>query len=90
MNFAFNVYQESEPRMDKLTINNEPKSDHKSSSEVELERLEKKLRSVQLALEVMTGVCATLPEPEPDMAEEAADEDDGSFITLESRTALTN
>lgn len=75
---ASNIQQESEPRMDKLSLNHEPKSDHKSPNEVELERIEKKLRSVQLALEVMTGVCATLPDPEPEVAEDAGDEEDGN------------
>ncbi|OBZ78860.1 hypothetical protein A0H81_01356 [Grifola frondosa] len=52
------------PQLDKLSLKNAPKSDHKSPSEVELESLETKLRTVQLALEALTGVCATLPDPE--------------------------
>jgi hypothetical protein len=39
------------------------RSDHKTTIEVELEGLENKLRTVQLALEILTGACATLPEP---------------------------
>ncbi|KAF7965179.1 hypothetical protein HWV62_36591 [Athelia sp. TMB] len=69
-----NLCQESEPRLENLSLKDGPKSDHKSPNEVELERLERKLRSVQLALEIMTGVCATLPDPEPDVAEDAVDE----------------
>ncbi|KAH9950943.1 ARM repeat-containing protein [Amylocystis lapponica] len=34
------------------------------AKEVDLERLETQLRTVQLALEILTGVCATLPDPE--------------------------
>lgn len=45
-------------------MKNTPKSDHKSETELELEKLEGKLRTVQLALEVLTGACATLPDPE--------------------------
>lgn len=44
-------------------MKNTPKSDHKSETELELEKLEGKLRTVQLALEVLTGACATLPDP---------------------------
>jgi hypothetical protein len=54
--------------MEKLSLKNTPKSDHKSAVEIELERLEAKLRTVQLSLEILTGACATLPEPESDTA----------------------
>lgn len=57
--------QESIPELEKLSLKNTPKSDHKSPAELELERIENRLRTVQLALEILTGVCATLPEPEP-------------------------
>lgn len=56
--------QLNEPKIDKLAVENAPKSDHKSLVEIELESLEAKLRTVQLALEVLTGACATLPDPE--------------------------
>lgn len=59
--------QASEPSLEALSIKNTPKSDHKSTIEVELELLESKLRTVQLALEILTGTCATLPDPEPDL-----------------------
>jgi hypothetical protein len=50
-----------------------PKSDHKSPAELTLEHVERRLRVLQLSLEILTGVCARIPEPEPveyDMAEE--------------------
>ncbi|KJA28497.1 hypothetical protein HYPSUDRAFT_129419 [Hypholoma sublateritium FD-334 SS-4] len=59
--------QTSEPSLEALSIKNTPKSDHKSTIEIELELLESKLRTVQLALEILTGTCATLPDPEPDL-----------------------
>ncbi|KAF8832000.1 hypothetical protein HHX47_DHR1000917 [Lentinula edodes] len=52
-----------EPQIERMSLKNTPKSDHKSSSELELEQLEANLRTVQLALEILTGVCATLPDP---------------------------
>ena len=59
-------------------MKNTPKSDHRSQIELELEKLEGKLRTVQLALEILTGVCATLPDPcsnEPGEGDEDEDED---------------
>ncbi|KAF8625190.1 hypothetical protein AX15_005495 [Amanita polypyramis BW_CC] len=64
----------SEPQIERLSLKNAPGSDHKSPTELELEKLEGKLRTVQLALEVLTGSCATLPDPEPSRPDE---EDDG-------------
>ncbi|KZT73305.1 ARM repeat-containing protein [Daedalea quercina L-15889] len=55
------------PALEKLSLKHTPKSDHKTPSELELERLEHKLRTVQLALEILTGVCATLPDPDFDV-----------------------
>ncbi|KAI3622697.1 armadillo repeat protein [Moniliophthora roreri] len=60
----------SEPPMEKLSLKNVPKSDHKSSYEMELDQLEGKLRSIQLALEILTGACATLPDSTTDMLED--------------------
>lgn len=54
------------PAMQNLSIKNTPKTDHRSPSEIELEKLERKLRTIQQALEILTGVCATLPDPEPE------------------------
>ncbi|KAI0800600.1 ARM repeat-containing protein [Fomes fomentarius] len=56
--------QESILGFEDLSLKHTPKSDHKSVSEIELERLETRLRTVQLALEILTGMCATLPDPE--------------------------
>lgn len=68
--------QVSEPQIDNLSLNHTPKSDHKTAIEVELELLESKLRTVQLALEILTGTCATLPDPEPDLPTNQEDEDE--------------
>ncbi|KAJ7471753.1 armadillo-type protein [Mycena latifolia] len=66
----------SAPDIEKLSLKHTPKSDHKSPAEVELERLEGRLRTVQLALEILTGVCATLPDPDPDVPHEDDDGDE--------------
>ncbi|KAL6304032.1 ARM repeat-containing protein [Sparassis latifolia] len=65
--------EDSIPQLEKLSLKNTPKSDHKTPSEIELERLEVKLRTVQMTLEILTGVCATLPDPEIDLANEDMD-----------------
>ncbi|KAI0686648.1 armadillo-type protein [Cytidiella melzeri] len=62
------------PEMQKLSLINSPKTDHQSHTEVELAQLERKLRTVELALQILTGFCATLPEPEP--VEDGGDEDE--------------
>lgn len=67
---------DSEPQIEKLSLKNTPKSDHKSAEELELERIETKLRSIQLALEILTGACATLPDSELFPDEEGDDEDE--------------
>ncbi|KAG1749751.1 ARM repeat-containing protein [Suillus paluster] len=70
------------PQIEKLSLKSGPQSDHRSDTELELERLENKLRTVQLALEILTGVCATLPDPVSEAhegeldAEEDAEEND--------------
>ncbi|TFK77473.1 ARM repeat-containing protein [Pluteus cervinus] len=69
------MQHETLPQLDQLSIKNTPKHDHKPPSEVELERLEAKLRTIQLSLEILTGVCATLPDPEP-VPENAGEDDD--------------
>ncbi|KAI0354660.1 ARM repeat-containing protein [Trametes cingulata] len=75
--------QESIPQLESLSLKHTPKSDHKTPSELELERLETRLRTVQLALEILTGMCATLPDPEvfsgapgADSQDDNEDEDD--------------
>ncbi|KAH7914731.1 ARM repeat-containing protein [Hygrophoropsis aurantiaca] len=56
--------QESEPmEIEKLSLKDAPKSDHKSQIESQLENLENRLRTIQLALEILTGACALLPDP---------------------------
>jgi hypothetical protein len=54
--------QESEPKILSQGKHG-PKSDHKSEAELELDRLENHLRTIQLALEILTDASATLPEP---------------------------
>lgn len=64
--------EDSIPQLERLSLKNKPKTDHKTPSELELERLETKLRTVQLALEILTGLCATLPDPEAPVPDEGA------------------
>ncbi|KAI5117703.1 hypothetical protein M0805_003193 [Coniferiporia weirii] len=81
--------EEEEPKVDKPSLKHTPKSDHRSPSERELDRIEAKLRNIQLSLEILTGVCATLPDPEPASVEEnevdvdgdEEDEDDAEMET---------
>ncbi|KAG6335088.1 hypothetical protein ID866_3997 [Astraeus odoratus] len=69
--------QESEPpEIEKLSLKHAPKSDHKSPTELELERLETRLRTVQLALEMLTGTCATLPDPVTEIADGEDDQEE--------------
>lgn len=65
---------EAEPP--KESMKHGPKSDHQSEPEAELSRLESKLRTLQLSLEILTGTCATLPDPEPDAHPTDNDDDD--------------
>lgn len=81
--------QALEPSLENLSLKHVPKSDHKSQMEAELEVLEAKLRTVQLALEILTGTCATLPDSEPDLPAGQEDEDedqdiadDGALLSL--------
>lgn len=45
-------------------------SDHKSESEMKLEKIEAELRVIKLALELITAICAELPDPEDNEDEE--------------------
>lgn len=63
------------PPIEKLSLKNTSKSDHKSQTELDLERLENKLRTVQLALEILTGACATLPDPVSGISTDDNDKD---------------
>lgn len=59
-----------------------PRSDHRTPSERELERIEARLRNVQLSLEILTGLSATLPDPELQNEEDEqvdGDDEDGGF-----------
>jgi hypothetical protein len=83
--------QSSEPQIDKLSLKGGPGSDHRSEIELALEKLEDQLRTVQLALEILTGVCATLPDPDVDTAANA-DEDDaaeGKFYIVFQRLVFS-
>lgn len=57
-----------------MSQQNIPTPDHKSPTDVQLGELENNLRTVQLALEILTGACATLPDPGPDPAPEESEE----------------
>jgi hypothetical protein len=63
--------QDSHPPIQNLSIKHTPKSDHKTPEELDLDRIETKLRTIQLGLEILTGVCATLPDPESPTEKEA-------------------
>ncbi|KAG6919037.1 hypothetical protein DXG01_009747 [Tephrocybe rancida] len=66
--------QNSVPELEKLSLKHTPGSDHKSTEEIELARLETILRTAQLALEILTGVCATLPDPKSQLPEKEGEE----------------
>lgn len=65
------------PQIENLSLKNTPKSDHKSPIEVELECFENRLRTVQLGLEILTSVCATLPDHEIPSEDDGGEEKDG-------------
>ncbi|KAG8694875.1 hypothetical protein FRC08_008204 [Ceratobasidium sp. 394] len=70
-----------------------PKSDHKTAAEIVLERIERRLRVLQLALEILTGVCAQMPDPEPveeEMIEEEMDEMEDDEEIIENGAADDN
>ncbi|KAF8910080.1 armadillo-type protein [Gymnopilus junonius] len=75
--------QASEPQIENLSLNHAPKSDHKSAIELELELLESKLRTVQLSLEILTGTCATLPDPEPYVPVNENEEDEDAGLEID-------
>ncbi|THH20509.1 hypothetical protein EW146_g865 [Bondarzewia mesenterica] len=67
--------QATEPQVEKHNIKGLPQSDHKSDIEMELQRIETKLRTVQLSLEILTNVCATLPDPDLEAEEDNEEEE---------------
>lgn len=71
-------FQDAVPEMEKLSLKGAPKNDHKSPAEIQLEKLERRLRTVELAIEILTGVSATLPDPEPEDDQGAEDAQDGT------------
>jgi hypothetical protein len=77
-------------KAEKLSLKGTPKSDHRTPEEIELDRLELQLRTIQLALEILTSVCATLPDYEPgsEEMEEPKDDEDGTFYFLSSNILL--
>lgn len=63
--------------MDKTPAAKGAPKDHKTPAELALDALEAKLRATHLALEILIGVCATLPDPSPQgAAEETAENDE--------------
>ncbi|KAF9654129.1 ARM repeat-containing protein [Thelephora ganbajun] len=72
--------QASVPQIESLSLKHTPKSDNKSPTELELECFENRLRTIQLGLEILTSVCATLPDseipPEDDGGEEEHEDGD--------------
>ncbi|KAI9508368.1 ARM repeat-containing protein [Russula earlei] len=62
--------------------------DHKSETEVGLERVETKLKTVQLALEILTGVCATLPDPDYGSEATASPDDSATYDVSDCAMAV--
>jgi hypothetical protein len=58
------VSSDNEPNPEKPSLRYVPTPDHKSPKEIALERIEARLRNIQLSLEILTGMCATLPDHE--------------------------
>jgi len=69
--------QASLPQIESLSLKHTPNSDHKSPIELELERFENRLRTVQLGLEILTSVCATLPDSEIPPEDDGDEEEEG-------------
>jgi len=68
------IAQNNEPQIEKLSLKHTPKSDHKTAAEIELEKIETQLKTVQLSLEILTSVCATLPDPDYGLVDEEIEE----------------
>lgn len=62
--------------MESLSLNHTPKSEDKSPLELDLERFENRLRTIQLGLEILTSVCATLPDSEIPLENNVGDEEE--------------
>ncbi|CAG8581852.1 15378_t:CDS:2 [Acaulospora colombiana] len=78
-------------------LKNGAKSDHRTHAEVELDRIESELRVLRMAIELVTGICAELPEPDDDadvISDEEDDEeeeweDDESDVAMEEDDAAS-
>lgn len=73
-----------DPIADRPSLKHAPKADHKSPTEMVLDRVEAKLRNVQLSLEILTGICATLPDPEDQEGEDSADIEEDADVEEDS------
>jgi hypothetical protein len=63
------------------TAGKELKTDHRTPAEVELDVIERKLNTVVIGLEVLTGICAGIQDADtPEEAEAEASDDGGEFI----------
>ncbi|KAF9531883.1 armadillo-type protein [Crepidotus variabilis] len=79
--------QNSEPQLEKMTLHT-PKSGHKTEIELQLENLEGKLRTVQLSLEILTGACATLPDPTPDLPKDQEDPEGDDDLDIDAQVDI--
>ncbi|PVG00960.1 ARM repeat-containing protein [Serendipita vermifera] len=78
-------------------LKNGAKSDHRSHAELELDRIESELRVLRMTIELITGICAELPEPDDDTEvisdededEEEEWEDDESDVAMEEDDAIS-
>ncbi|ODN77089.1 hypothetical protein L202_05626 [Cryptococcus amylolentus CBS 6039] len=66
--------------------NNSPQTDHKTSTDVALERIERNLSTVVAALEVLTNICAGLEDAE-EVAAEIADEGGAAEVAEDDEDA---
>lgn len=59
----------------------ELKTDHRTPAEVELDSIERKLNTVVIGLEVLTGICAGIQDADtPDEAGVDAEDDEGESL----------
>jgi len=72
------------PQIENLSLKHTPKSDDKSPIELEFERFENRLRTIQLGLEILTSVCATLPDSEIPPAGDDGGEEEEEEIEMDS------
>jgi hypothetical protein len=70
------IQQEALKGKDQMLLKNGAKSDHKSEFERQLECIEAELRTTTLALEVITDLCAELPEVQDNEEQDMQDGDE--------------